>query len=194
MSAPATIGLFVGGAGKRMGGVAKGLLAAPGGGQTLIERLLAVCARSAPDARLYLVGQSTPYAGLGLTTLHDDPAQVGPIGGLQSLLRRARDEGSQTALALACDLPFIDESIISALLQPLNGVARVPFVEGYFQPLSAAYAPAATLVAVERSLALGKHALRHVLEQLGSEVERIEFDALQAPTLRDWDSPEDMQR
>ena len=194
MNSQVTIGFFVGGAGKRMGGVAKGLLAAPSGGQTLIERLVGVCARSAPEAQLYLVGEASPYAGLGLATLHDDPAQVGPIGGLRSLIRRAREEGSQAALALACDLPFLDESVISALLIPLLGAARVPYVEGYLQPLAAAYAPTPTLAAVDRSLALGKHALRQVLEQLGSAVERIEFDALQAHALRDWDTPEDLLR
>ena len=70
----------------------------------------------------------------------------------------------------------------------------MPFVEGRLQPLAAAYAPAATLDAVDRSLALGKHALMHVLDQLGPALERLEFDDEHAQALRDWDTPEDMQR
>lgn len=187
-----TIGLFVGGAGRRMGGVAKGTLRAPDGSETLIERLLRVCGQAAPGASVYLVGQSHEYAALGLVSLPDAPAGVGPIGGLRSLLLRAHDDGSQLAMALACDLPFVDERVLSALLAPLSTAARVPFVADRFQPLAAAYAPAPTLEAVDRSLSLGKHALMQVLEQLGNGVERFELDGVAALTLRDWDTPEDV--
>ena len=189
-----TIGVFVGGKATRMGGAAKGLLRAPDGTQTLIGRLVRECARAAPGAALFLVGQSAPYAALGLPQLPDDPVGVGPIGGLRALLLRAHADQSELALALACDLPFLDESVISSLLVPFSGRARVPFVAGRLQPLAAAYAPEATLRAVERSLALGKHALMHVLDQLGSELESVEFDAEGARALRDWDTPEDVQR
>jgi len=193
MSAQLTIGLFVGGAGKRMGGVAKGLLSVRDGSETLIARLQRICVLAAPAASLYLVGQSADYAALGLRTLCDDPPQVGPIGGLRSLLLRARDEGSTTALALACDLPFLDEKVLSLLLEPRHAAARVPVADGRFQPLAAAYTPQATLEAVDRTLALGKHALMSVLDQLGSALERIELDAAQAQALRDWDTPEDVR-
>jgi molybdenum cofactor guanylyltransferase len=189
-----SIGLFVGGAGKRMGGVAKGLLRVPGGKETIIERLRGVCFRAAPAASVYLIGNASPYAALGLLALPDDPVQIGPLGGLRSLLLRADDDGSSTALALACDLPFLDELVISLLLAPLKGAARVPFSEGRLQPLAAAYAPQATLGAVERSLALGKYSLMHVLDELASEVERVEFDPAREQALRDWDTPEDVQR
>jgi molybdenum cofactor guanylyltransferase len=192
-----TIGLFVGGKGTRMGGVAKGLLRAPDGTQTLIERLLARCARAAPGAALFLVGQSAPYAALSLPQLQDAPAGVGPIGGLRALLSRALADESELVLAFACDLPFLDEGVISALLLPFSdraSAARVPFVEGRLQPLAAAYAPSATLDAVDRSLASGKHALMSVLDQLGTRLERVEFDAQSARALRDWDTPEDIGR
>ena len=186
--------MFVGGAGKRMGGVAKGLLRVPGGSETIIERLLGVCRCAAPTATVCLVGSATPYSALGLPALSDDPAQIGPLGGLRSLLLRAVDDGCSVALALACDLPFLDERMVSLLLAPLQGAARVPFSEGRLQPLSAAYAPKATLSAVDRSLALGKYSLMHVLDELASDVERVEFDAAGAQTLRDWDTPEDLLR
>jgi molybdopterin-guanine dinucleotide biosynthesis protein A len=189
-----TIGIFVGGKGTRMGGVAKGLLCVPGSTETLIARLLRQCARAAPESAVFLVGQAAPYAALGLPQLADDPVDVGPLGGLRALLMRASADASALALALACDLPFLDEAVISSLLLPCSGAARVPFVEGRLQPLAAAYAPAATLNAVDRSLALGKHALMHVLDQLGSALERLEFADEHAQALRDWDTPEDMQR
>lgn len=194
MSQRITIGIFVGGKGTRMGGVAKGLLHTPDGTETLVERLRRQCARAAPEAALFLVGQSAAYAALGLPQLNDDPVDIGPIGGLRALLLRARADGSELALALACDLPFLDEAVISALISPFSGVTRVPFVEGRWQPLAAAYAPAAALNAVDRSLALGKHALMQVLDQLGASLERVELEPERAHALRDWDTPEDLQR
>ncbi len=184
----------MGGAGKRMGGVAKGLLAVPDGSETLIARLLRLCAQVAPGARSYLVGQVAAYESLGVPALADQPSGAGPIGGLRSLLLEAQKNGSAAALVLACDLPFIDEPVLRALCAPLTSAARVPFVDAFFQPLSAAYAPAPTLAAVERSLSLGKHALLDVLQLLGNEVERLELAPEQAHTLRDWDTPEDVQR
>ena len=194
MSSRVTIGIFVGGKGMRMGGVAKGLLPAPHGGETLVARLQRQCAHAAPNAALYLVGQAAPYAALGLPQLHDDPVDVGPIGGLRALLLRAQTDRSALALALACDLPFLDASVISELILPTSAAARVPFVEARLQPLAAAYAPSATLSAVDRALELGQHALMRVLDQLGASLERIEFDDERARSLRDWDTPEDMQR
>ena len=189
-----SIGIFVGGKGTRMGGVAKGLLRTPDGSESLIERLLRQCAHAVPGATLFLIGRAPPYAALNLPHLNDDPSDVGPIGGLRALLLHARADGSELALALACDLPFLDEAVISTLVTPFSGTTRVPFVEQRLQPLAAAYAPVAALRAVDRSLALGKHALMHVLEQLGPELERVEFDDARARALRDWDTPEDMLR
>jgi len=187
------IGIFVGGVGKRMGGVAKGLLHAPHGHQTLIERLVLVCGRAAPTATLCLVGVSADYASIQLAQLPDDPPGTGPIGGLRSLLLHARAERAPRALALACDLPFLDERTIASLLEPLQAAARVPLVEERFQPLAAAYATEPTLAAVDRTLAQGKRALMHVLDELGDELEPLELGGTQALALRDWDTPEDIQ-
>ncbi|HEY1536848.1 MAG TPA: molybdenum cofactor guanylyltransferase [Polyangiaceae bacterium] len=187
------IGIFVGGAGKRMGGVAKGLLRTPRGDETLIGRLLAVCGRAAPQAPRYLVGVSPEYASLEVTQLPDDPSGTGPIGGLRSLLLRARADGAARVLALACDLPFLDETMIASLLEPLHSAARVPLVDERFQPLAAAYATEATLAAVDRALSLGKRALMHVLDELGDDLEPLELEGVQARALRDWDTPDDMQ-
>jgi len=189
-----TIGVFVGGKGSRMGGVAKGLLRVPDDSETLIERLLRQCAQAVPEASLFLVGEAAAYASLTLPQLADAPAGVGPIGGLRALLARACVDQSPLALALACDLPFLDDAVISRLILPLSGNARVPFVEGRWQPLAAAYAPVAALQAVDRSLSLGRHALMHVLDQLGGTLERVEFDDEHARALRDWDTPEDIRR
>lgn len=188
------IGIFVGGAGKRMGGVAKGLLKVPLGDETLVTRLLRICADSAPDAVVYLVGQAPSYATLGLVQLADEPREVGPIGGLRSFLLRARADGARRALALACDLPFIDQAMLRLLSAPLDSAARVPIVAGRFQPLAATYAPIPVLAALDRALAANQHALMKVLAELGTDIERLEVDGQHALTLRDWDTPDDIPR
>lgn len=193
MTSRITVGLFVGGNGSRMGGVAKGLLRTPDGDETLIERMVRQCARAAPACATYLVGRAAPYAALALPVLDDNPAGIGPLGGLRALLLRAHAEQSAIALALACDLPFLDEAVISAIIEPFSGVTRVPFVAGRLQPLAAAYAPLPALTAVDGALAQGKHALMHVLDLLGTELERLVFDGDQAHALTDWDTPEDLR-
>ena len=190
---PITIGIFVGGSGTRMGGVAKGLLRAPASDETLVERLLRVCAHAAPHATLYLVGESSPYAALGVSAVADAPSGVGPLGGLRSLLLRARADGSASALALACDLPFLNETVLACLLQPLLGAARVPIATGRAQPLAAAYAPEPTLRVVDGLLARKQHRMMSVLDELGPQVERVTFDGDGASALRDWDTPEDVK-
>lgn len=189
MTRAVVIGIFVGGAGLRMGGMAKGRLRTPDGSETLVERLLRVSRAAAPSAELRLVGNAEAYAELGVTALEDVPSGVGPIGGLCALLREARH--ADAALALACDLPFLDESVISTLLAPLTRAARVPFVAEHWQPLAAAYAPGPTLAAAERALARNRRSLMSVLDELGDDIERASLDPR---LLHDWDTPADVQR
>ena len=188
------VGIFVGGAGSRLGGVAKGLLTAPASNQSLLARLLQVCGGALPGVAPVLVGQKAAYRDFGLRERADDPADTGPIGGFRALLKHAESTGGERVLALACDLPFLDIATLLRLNLPLNHAARVPFVEGKWQPLAAAYAPAKMLVAVEATLARGQRALMRVLDELGGDVEKLEGDPAFAHTLRDWDTPEDIRR
>ena len=188
------IGIFVGGKGLRMGGVAKGLLNVPDGNETLIARLLRVCSEAAPLAEVCLIGQATAYGGLGLPVLADQPSGVGPIGGLKALLEHAQARGAATALALACDLPFLDASVIARLLTDVPRGARVPLALGRRQPLAAAYAPGPALGAVNAALRFNTHALMRVLELLGDGLECLDFLGSAGHALTDWDHPEDVTR
>ena len=188
------VGIFVGGAGTRMGGVAKGLLKAPASSRSLLERLLLVCGGALPGVVPVLVGRNAAYSDFGVSELDDDPPGIGPLGGFRALLKHAERAGAERVLALACDLPYLDENTISRLNLPLKHAARVPFVDGRLQPLAAAYAPTPTLAAVEKTIARGQHALMRVLDELGTEVEKLEGDAQLALALRDWDTPEDVTR
>ncbi|HLK45630.1 MAG TPA: NTP transferase domain-containing protein, partial [Acidimicrobiales bacterium] len=103
-------GIFVGGRALRMDGRPKGLLEAPDGG-TLVERSSNLLRNL--GAEIVLLGNADAYGAVGLPILADDPVDIGPLGGLVSLLRFA---GRRPALALACDMPYVSGRLLQRLL------------------------------------------------------------------------------
>jgi molybdopterin-guanine dinucleotide biosynthesis protein A len=180
-------GIFVGGAGKRMGGRAKGLLAAPGGG-TLVSRWLSVLRELRVD-EVMLVGRHEAYESVGLESIADDPPGIGPLGGLAGLLERA---GRAQALALACDMPFVSAALVARLLASPEAAAIAPRREGRWEPLCARYDPARVLPIVRRRIAAGQRSLQPLLDDAGA----IELppEAGDAAELEDWDTPDDAAR
>lgn len=186
------IGLFVGGEGKRLGGVAKGNLTLDG--QKLIERLVATATVALPPARMVLVGQAEPYVELGLTVLADDPPGIGPLGGLRALLRHAEQVGASGALALACDLPYLGVGLVRRLAAEAPDADFVAPRDGVlWHTLVARYGPGA-LGAVEATIAAGDRALQRVVGRLGERAIELSVDAAERAELRDWDTPEDVAR
>jgi molybdopterin-guanine dinucleotide biosynthesis protein A len=184
------IGLFVGGKGKRLGGVSKGNLTRDG--QTLIERLIAICTSALPGSHVVLVGAAEPYAALGLTALVDDPPGIGPLGGLRALLRHAEQVGAPGALALACDLPHLGGGLVQRLAtEALEADVLAPRDGELWHTLVARYGPGA-LGAVEATIAAGERALQRVVRRLGERAVELTVDAGERAELRDWDTPEDV--
>lgn len=178
------VGLFVGGASRRMGSP-KGRL--PGlDGTPLLVRLAAV-AETIGD--VVLVGDASPYADLlpGVPRLADAATGVGPLGGLVTLSRHA---GRRDAIALACDLPHVDEAAVRRLaehrsLAPIVAMRAAP--DAPFEPLFARYSPRAR-GSLECALADGVHGLQRVLGGAGAEA----LTPLDPGSLRDWDTPDDV--
>jgi molybdopterin-guanine dinucleotide biosynthesis protein A len=111
MTAPLVMGIFVGGRGRRMGGVQKGLLIAPDTGETLVARLLRL-GREAGHEVVLLGAAELGADAAGALQLADAAPGVGPLAGLQSLLGYA---GSRDALCLACDMPFVSADLLARL-------------------------------------------------------------------------------
>jgi len=179
-------GVFIGGAAKRMGERAKGLLEAPGGG-TLVDRWLSVL-HEAGVARVLLVGSHPAYGALGLETIADEPSGVGPIGGLAALLRRA---GPSRALALACDMPFVSARLVERLVAAPEAPVVAPWRDGRWEPLCARYDAARVLPCVLRRIAARQYALQLLLAEAGAAP--LPLEPRDEPELRDWDTPEDVQ-
>ena len=178
-------GIFVGGAGARMGGMAKGLLVSPGG-ETLIERWRAVLTEAGVGPVL-LVGRHPAYAAVaGLEALDDEPPGIGPLGGLVALLRRA---GEGTALALACDMPFVSRELVERLVAAPPAPVVAPRREGRWEPLCARYDAPRVLPLAMRAAAGPRHGLGRVLDAAGAV--ELPLAPGEAAQLDDWDSPAD---
>ena len=182
---PGLAGIFVGGAGSRMGGIAKGLLRT-GERATIVERLRGILARL--DVPVVLVGARDEYAGLGLDVVADDPGGIGPLGGLVALLRRA---GDVPALALACDMPFVTSPIVERLLAASHDAPIVaPRRDGRWEPLCARYDAARVIPSALGLARTRDHSLQRLLREVGAV--ELPLEAHEAEQLRDWDTPEDV--
>ena len=182
---PALAGIFVGGAGKRMGGVAKGLMLTPDG-TTVIDRTRAILARM--GLGVVLVGQRKEYEGLGLEVVEDQPCGIGPLGGLLGLLGRA---GDAPVLAIACDMPFVSEALVARLLAEWPEAPIVaPRRDGRWEPLCARYDPTRVTVPALTLGRVGAHSLQRLLDDAGAV--ELSLEKHEAEELRDWDTPQDV--
>ncbi len=191
-SSPPLLGVFVGGASRRMGGAPKGLLTSPepGATETLVERLARVGAEAGLE--VCLVGEASAYAGVlpGVPRLPDEPPGIGPLSGLAALLAHA---GARPALTVGCDMPFVDAAVLRKLVSfpsvapvvaPRRGEAAP------YEPMLARWAPPRVLPALTSAIGRGVRSFQGLLA--GLEVDPLPVDEAVARALVDWDTPDDL--
>ena len=168
-----------------MGGAPKGLLTIDGEPIVVKTRRLL----EEVGAECVLVGAHPAYEGLGLETIPDDPAAEGPLAGLLALLARASTQ--RWAIAIACDMPFIDRDLVRCLVDappaPVVAPRRRAEDRGrdVWEPLFARYDPA--VIDVARELArTGKRKLQMLLDLAGARP--LELDPEHEALLTDWDT------
>jgi molybdopterin-guanine dinucleotide biosynthesis protein A len=182
----AVAGVFVGGAGVRMGGLAKGLLRGPDG-SSLIERWTGILGEL--GIPVVLVGEGAAYEGLGLPMLKDEPPGVGPLGGLVALLRHA---GTGRALAFACDMPFVSRGLVGRLLAaPADAPIVAPRRDARWEPLCARYEASRVLALAVARAASPHRSLQRLLAEAGAAA--LPLLPHEDAELRDWDSPADVR-
>ncbi len=183
------VGVFVGGASSRMGSP-KGLLSAPGSNETLVARLVRVASAVVPLERVVLVGRRPEYAHLPLGVVPDAESDAGPLAGLVGLLRLARAGAARDVIAVGCDLPFVEESLLRRLaMEAPEATALAPRPGRFWEPLCARYS-ASLLEAAEEALAGGRRSLQRFLDETGAAPLVIAESEL--AQLVDWDTPEDV--
>jgi molybdopterin-guanine dinucleotide biosynthesis protein A len=180
-------GIFVGGAGARMGGVAKGLLAVEG--EPIVRRLERRARAVGLD--VVLVGRRPEYESLGIRVLDDDPPGIGPMGGLRALLRAA-SASAAPALALACDMPRVSEELLRVLRDAPAAPLVAPRRADRWEPMLARFEPERVLPVIDARIARGDHSLQRLFDEVGAA--QLVLTPVLDAELHDWDSPGDLER
>lgn len=150
--------ILAGGASRRMG-TDKASLGF--GGETLLSRTVRVVSQVTDD--VLVVGRVGGNDALSARYLADDFPNSGPLGGLLTGLRQAR---YPYATVVACDMPFLDASVLRLMGEVAEGYdAVVPRLDGSAQPTLAVYGRSCS-GAIERQFARGDLALRNLLPEL----------------------------
>lgn len=179
------------------------------GGARIIDRVVAALRRVTPDVILS-ANEPALFADLALPTFPDDRAGLGALGGIRTVLLRAREAGRPGVLAVACDMPFP----CVPLLERIRGLAfdRPPGATGPaadadvvipesrgrrgIEPLFAAYRTAC-VGAIDAALEAGDRRMIGFHERVGVwRVPLVEVESLCDPgrAFLNVNTPEDRER
>jgi molybdenum cofactor guanylyltransferase len=176
--------ILAGGRGSRLGGVDKGLVHV--GGEPIVRRQLRVLAPLV-DECLLIAGDPRPYEGVAARLVTDLHPGAGPLAGLEAALAATTAEA---LVVLACDLPFVDAALVTALRDAPAAEAVVARLDGKAQPLAARYARS-ILPRVQRRLARDKLRMLDLMAEL--DPQWIDFPA-GTRALFNVNTPDDLAR
>jgi molybdopterin-guanine dinucleotide biosynthesis protein A len=176
--------ILAGGRGKRLGGTDKGLLCV--GGTPIVARQLAVLAPLVSE-RIVVAGDPAPYKDFGARLINDLHPGAGPLAGLESALAATTAE---QLLVFACDLPFLDAALVTALRDAPAAEAVVARLGGKAQPLAARYAKS-VLPRVQRRLSKDKLRMLDLVAEL--DPQWVDF-AADTRALYNVNTPEELAR
>ena len=183
--------ILAGGKGTRLGGINKALLEI--GGRTNIERVRA--ALTPLCSELVVVANDSSLVGLpGLRVLFDREPHAGVLPALAQGL-----EALQTvlAVAVACDMPFLNPGLLERLVElATDRDVVIPVLEERPEPMHAVYRRAACLEAIQAALASGERRMISFLDRM--RVERVDATVLARwdPSLRSFfntNTPADLE-
>lgn len=167
---PLTALLLTGGRSSRMGQNKALLSLAPEGPPVVslaVERLQTVA-----DEILLVGSDPEPYAFLGLRQVSDVFPGAGSLGGIYSGLRAARNP---FALAVACDMPFLNPALLHYMAElPRDYDVLVPVLEEP-EPMHAIYSRAC-LPWMEENLEAGRYKIIGWFDK--ARVRRLESDVV----------------
>ena len=151
--------ILAGGRGKRLGHAHKALVSV--GGTPIVARQLAVLAPLTSE-QIIVAGDTKPYESFGARLVTDLHPGAGPLAGLESALAATK---ADALLVFACDLPFLDAALVTALRDAPAGDAVVARLDGKAQPLAARYARS-ILPRVQRRLSRDKLRMLDLVAEL----------------------------
>lgn len=154
--------ILVGGASSRMGTDKSRLLIEGKTTTSMIAEALGPV-----TTRVSVAGSTSPDSSLRF--IPDLRERWGPLGGIEAALHACETE---YCLVVACDLPFVTTELFAHLLQLKDDSdtafeAVVPLQsDGRPQPLCAVYQRTPCLLATAKSIALGEHTPRSMLDKV----------------------------
>ncbi|MDZ7780192.1 MAG: molybdopterin-guanine dinucleotide biosynthesis protein B [Gemmatimonadota bacterium] len=140
------------------------------GGVTLLDRAVRTLREVCDE--VVVVSSRPEHDGAGRVRIPDLRAGAGPLAGLESALRHAERTGAGRVVALACDLPDVDQDLVRRLLDTLGehrAVALERVGKPGFEPLCAVYRTACAHEAV-RLLDSGVRGAHRLLEAVDGGV------------------------
>jgi molybdenum cofactor guanylyltransferase len=176
--------ILAGGAGRRMGGAVKPLIAIDGA--TILERQLAVL-RPRVGAIVIAVGPGVDAPWATVPIVRDPVADGGPLAGIAAGLAAA---ATPWILAVAGDMPWLAPAVIDRILaRAIGGAAVVPRIGGHPEPLLAAY-HAGARAAIDDAVARGEKSPSRVVQRGAFEVAWLDEAEVRAldPALRTFAS------
>lgn len=106
------------------------------GNEPIVQRIIEVLKPLVADI-IIVANQPGSYNSLGVQVVTDIIPQRGPLSGIHAGLKASR---YQYNFVVACDMPFLEPSLISYLLECSPGFdVVVPRMGNYLQPLHAVY-------------------------------------------------------
>lgn len=131
-------------------------------------------------------GDEARLAGLGFTTVRDDPAGEGPLGGLLTALRVA---ALDWVAVLACDLPRASARTVGELLEHTAAETDVvvPLLDGRPQPAHAVWRRDCTGL-LEPLFTAGERRLGAAVDHVRARLVTVRDPT----TLEDVDTPRDL--
>jgi molybdopterin-guanine dinucleotide biosynthesis protein A len=132
----------------------------------------------------------------GLIATREDPIGAGPLAAIVAGNRLLRANGHRgAALVIACDLPFLDVSLLTLLAEYDAPGTVMPVVDGRAQPLLARWG-FRDLDEAQRRYECGERSLRHVTD--GDDVTLLDESTWRhvasSHSFADVDTPEDLAR
>lgn len=173
-----TLGIFAGGQASRLGGLDKAWLRR--GGVTQVERLATRLADGVDEVLVSANRNHEAYAGVGLATVADRVAGIGPLGGLDALARACSGEW---LLTVPVDLVNINDCLLRRLSACSGQGAWVVDDDGP-QPLVALWPVARLRPALDAAIEAGELAVHTLQAKLGMaplRLQGVRFGNLNTP-------------
>jgi len=153
--------VLAGGAGSRMGGEKCSLQLE---GRSLLDRTIDLLEGFSDE--ILLSSNTLEDVYRGYPVYGDTTRDLGPIGGLGSVLHRISKEA---ALVLPCDTPLIPPEVLSWLIASYRHKVTVLSVRGRIQPLCGVYPVSASFL-IAKAIRENKLKLIYLLQELDADI------------------------